>query len=71
MRRLQPAAVSVDTTGMRYLNDIARRLLRDERGGEVLEYALVAGLIVIGAIAVIGSVGTKVLARWNSIDSSM
>jgi Flp pilus assembly pilin Flp len=71
VRRLQPAAVSVDTTGMRYLNDIARRLLRDERGGEVLEYALVAGLIVIGAIAVIGSVGTKVLARWNSIDSSM
>jgi Flp pilus assembly pilin Flp len=71
VRRLQPAALSVDTTGMRYLNDIARRLLRDERGGEVLEYALVAGLIVIGAIAVIGSVGTKVLARWNSIDSSM
>jgi Flp pilus assembly pilin Flp len=56
---------------MRYLNDITRKLLRDERGGEVLEYALVAGLIVIGAIAVIGSVGTKVLARWNSIDNSM
>jgi len=46
-------------------------LLRDERGGEVLEYALVAGLIVIAAIAVIGSVGTKVLARWNSVNASM
>lgn len=46
-------------------------LARDERGGEVLEYALVAGLIVVAAIAVIGSVGTKVLARWNSINSSM
>jgi pilus assembly protein Flp/PilA len=46
-------------------------VLRDERGGEVLEYALVAGLIVVAAIAVIGSVGTKVLARWNSLNSSL
>ena len=43
----------------------------DERGGEVLEYALVAGLIVVAAIAVIGSVGTKVLARWNSLNASL
>jgi Flp pilus assembly pilin Flp len=46
-------------------------LVRDERGGEVLEYALVAGLLVVSAIAVIGSVGTKVLARWKSLDSSL
>jgi Flp pilus assembly pilin Flp len=47
------------------------RLGKDERGGEVLEYALIAGLIVIAAIAVIGSVGTKVLARWTSADNGM
>jgi pilus assembly protein Flp/PilA len=46
-------------------------LLRDEQGGEVLEYALVAGLIVIAAIATIASVGGKVLARWNSLNGSM
>jgi pilus assembly protein Flp/PilA len=49
----------------------AGHLLRDERGGEVLEYALIAGLIVVAAIAVITSVGGKVLARWQSLDSSM
>ena len=43
---------------MSSLTNIASKLLRDERGGEVLEYALIAGLIVIAAIAVIGSVGT-------------
>jgi pilus assembly protein Flp/PilA len=48
-----------------------RRLLSDESGGEVLEYALVAGLIIVTAIAVIGTVGTKVLGRWTSLDSSM
>jgi Flp pilus assembly pilin Flp len=51
--------------------NLLRRLVIDERGGEVLEYVLIAGLIVVAAIAVIGSVGTKVLARWNSVDSGM
>jgi pilus assembly protein Flp/PilA len=46
-------------------------LLADERGGEVIEWALVAGLIVIAAIAVIGAVGTKVLARWNSVNDAL
>ena len=46
-------------------------LLTDETGGEVMEYAIVAGLISIAAIAVIGSFGVKVLARWNSVNSSM
>jgi len=48
-----------------------RRLWADDRGGEVLEYALIAGLISVAAIAVVASVGTKVLARWNSVNSSM
>ena len=52
------------------LKQAAGRLATDEQGGEVLEYALVAGLLVIAAIAVIGSVGTKVLARWTSVNSA-
>ena len=47
------------------------KLVRDEQGGEVLEYALIAGLIVVAAIAVITSVGGKVLARWTSLNSSL
>lgn len=49
---------------------LAARALRDERGGEVLEYALIAGLIVVSAIGAITCVGTKVLARWTSLNSS-
>ena len=48
-----------------------KKLVRDEQGGEVLEYALIAGLIVVAAIAVITSVGGKVLARWTSLEGSM
>ena len=48
-----------------------KRLLRDENGGEVLEYALIVGLIVVVAIAAITSVGGKVLAQWSSLNSSL
>jgi Flp pilus assembly pilin Flp len=45
-------------------------LFRDESGGEVLEYALIAGLIVVAAIGAIAAVGGKVLAYWTSLNSS-
>ena len=54
-----------------FLKTFVAKLAQDDRGGEVLEYALIAGLIVVAAIAVIGTVGTKVLARWNSLNSAM
>ncbi|HMB95024.1 MAG TPA: Flp family type IVb pilin [Tepidisphaeraceae bacterium] len=50
---------------------LTKSLWLNEDGGEVLEYALIAGLIVVAAIAVIGSVGTKVLAKWTSLNSKM
>lgn len=56
---------------MKTVKNLLAKLVKDEQGGEVLEYALIAGLIVVAAIAVIGSVGTKVLARWNSLDAGM
>jgi Flp pilus assembly pilin Flp len=56
---------------MATVKNLLTKLVKDEAGGEVLEYALIAGLIVVAAIAVIGSVGTKVLARWNSLDAGI
>jgi Flp pilus assembly pilin Flp len=56
---------------MAVAGSLLNRLLRDEQGGEILEYSLVAGLIIIGAIGAIKSVGTKVLARWQSLNSSL
>ena len=53
------------------MRNLLSRLLREETGGETIEYALVVGLIIVTAIAVIGTVGVKVLARWTSVNSSM
>lgn len=46
-------------------------LVRDDRGGEVLEYALIAGLIVVAAIGTITAVGNQLLGMWTSLNSSM
>lgn len=48
-----------------------KQILRDEKGGEIIEYALVAGLISVAAISVIGAFGGKVVARWTSVNSSL
>ena len=56
---------------MRTLIRQSLKAFRDEQGGEVLEYALVAGLIVIAAISVIGQVGAKVLAKWTSLNARL
>jgi Flp pilus assembly pilin Flp len=53
------------------ITNVLKGLVRDERGGEVMEYALIMGLIIVAAIAIISSVGDKVLARWTSLNSSV
>ena len=45
--------------------------LRDERGTETLEWGLVCGLLVIGAIAAIGLIGPKVTDMWNDVNNKI
>ena len=56
---------------LKFVRTLFHRLRVDENGGEVLEYALIAGLIVVTAITVITKIGLKVLGRWQSLNSSM
>lgn len=53
------------------VKNLLKKLVKDEQGGEVLEYALIAGLIVVAAIAVITTVGEKVVAKWNAVDAGL
>jgi Flp pilus assembly pilin Flp len=46
-------------------------VIRDDRGGEVLEYALIAGLIVIAAVGAITCFGLKLRSRWNRVNTSL
>ena len=53
------------------MTEVLKKLINDEHGGEVMEYALIAGLIIVASIAIIASVGQKALARWTSLNSSL
>jgi Flp pilus assembly pilin Flp len=56
---------------MQMIKKMMGKLLKDEQGGEVLEYALILGLIVVAAIAVITTVGQKVVAKWESASDAL
>jgi pilus assembly protein Flp/PilA len=47
--------------------NLAARALKDDRGGEVLEYALVAGLVVVASIGTIACVGKKITDKWSTM----
>jgi Flp pilus assembly pilin Flp len=46
-------------------------LVRDESGGETIEYALVGGAVVAACYSSIESVGRKVTTMWQSLDHAL
>jgi pilus assembly protein Flp/PilA len=47
------------------------RLRYEESGADMIEYALIATLIALAAVAAIQGVGTKIASYYSSIASSM
>lgn len=45
--------------------------LRDERGATAIEYAMMAALISIAIVAAVTSIGTKMQAKWESVDAAI
>ena len=48
-----------------------RSFLADERGTETLEWGLLCGLIVVGALTAIALIGPKVTKMWNDLNSKI
>jgi Flp pilus assembly pilin Flp len=48
-----------------------RRFAREEQGTETLEWGLVCGLIVVGAIVAITLIGPKVTTMWNNMNTAI
>src|SRR2546430_199228 len=47
------------------------RLVKDEQGTETLEWGLVCGLIVVGAVAALVLIGPKVTKMWNDLNAKV
>ncbi len=52
---------------MRNVLTCARALLRDERGQDLTEYGLLAGLIAIAVMWTVGDVGLQISLLWTHI----
>ena len=50
---------------------LIRKLFRDAKGVTAIEYALIAALISIAALAGYNAVGTKLVSIYASIDSAL
>jgi pilus assembly protein Flp/PilA len=50
---------------------VLARLRDEESGADMIEYALIATLVALGAIAAIDSVGDKIANYYRSIGSSL
>ena len=50
------------------LQTMATSLIRDERGTEVIETALLLGMIVCACIFFISALGKKIVGRWDRIN---
>jgi pilus assembly protein Flp/PilA len=48
-----------------------RALRRDDRGQDLIEYALVAGLIALGSVTLMGGVSDSINAVWDSIVTAL
>jgi Flp pilus assembly pilin Flp len=56
---------------MRLSTETVRRFIADERGLETVEYAIIAGLIVAGAIATIATIGGYVASRFQALENAL
>ena len=46
-------------------------LMNDESGQDLIEYALIAALIALGAIVAMGSLSNKIGSEFNAVGNSL
>jgi pilus assembly protein Flp/PilA len=50
---------------------VVRKLLRDESGQDLIEYALVAAIIGLAAVAAMGSLANNITNAFNAVGSKL
>lgn len=53
------------------MKKLLTNLLNDESGQDLIEYALIAALIALGAIAAMSGLATKISTEFNTIGGTL
>lgn len=56
---------------MNRIAQLFRALMKEESGQDLIEYALIAALIALGAIVSMGSLSNSIASEFNSIGNSL
>jgi pilus assembly protein Flp/PilA len=56
---------------MNKVNALLRKLLREDSGQDLIEYALIAALIALAAITAMKGLSTKLSSEFNAIGNSL
>ena len=51
------------------MKQFVNRLIRDDQGQDLIEYGLLIGIITIGCVVSIQSIGPKVAGYFSSLDA--
>lgn len=53
------------------MRNVMKRFFTDEKGLETVEYAIIAGLIVVGTIVTIASIGVWVSGKFTALQAGL
>ena len=53
------------------LKTMLRAFLKEDSGQDLIEYALIAALIALGAIVAMGGLSNQIASEFNTIGSSL
>jgi pilus assembly protein Flp/PilA len=53
------------------MKHLLKKLVQDESGQDLIEYALVAALVGLGSVAAMGSLSGAIANTFNSIDNQL
>jgi len=53
------------------MRKLIARFIREDAGQDLIEYALVAGIITTGVVVIIGTIGGKVKTLFTNLDNVM
>ena len=53
------------------MKNLLTRLVRDEEGQDLIEYAILIGLITVGVVAIVASIGTWVLGQFTQLNNDL
>jgi pilus assembly protein Flp/PilA len=56
---------------MKKLSTLVRNLHNDESGAAFIEYTVLLGILLVGALVTIGAVGTWAGGQWTALDTAL